>query len=56
MNASTPEAAGDKVEQDLVTAGANGSGYKISVINAQLGVQQYTVSNNGPINIGTNLA
>jgi len=48
VEAATPEAAGDKVEQDLVTAGANGSGYKISVINAQLGVQQYTVSNNGP--------
>ena len=56
VEAATPEAAGDKVEQDLVTAGANGSGYKISVINAQLGVQQYTVSNNGPLNVGTNLA
>ena len=56
IEAATPEAAGKKVEQDLVTAGANGSGYKISVINAQLGVQQYAVSNNGPLNVGTNLA
>jgi len=55
VEAATPEAAGKTVEQDLVTAGANGSGYLIKVVNAQLGVPQYTISNNGPANVGTNI-
>jgi len=53
--ASGPE-AGKAVEKDLITAGANGSGYRIQVVNAQLGADSYTISNNGPLNVGTNLA
>ena len=49
-------AAAKAVEKDLITAGANGSGYKIDVVNAQLGAPSYTISNNGPLNVGTNLA
>jgi hypothetical protein len=48
--------AGKQVEQDLITAGANGSGYRIVVVNAQKGIQVYTISNNGPANVGTNIA
>ena len=49
-------AAGKAVERDLITAGANGSGYRIQVVNAQLGADSYTITNNGPLNVGTNLA
>jgi hypothetical protein len=55
VEAATPEAAGKTVEQDLQLAGANGSGYLIKVVNAQLGVPQYTITNNGAVNVGTNL-
>jgi hypothetical protein len=54
VEADTPQAAGKSVEQDLQLAGANGSGYGISVINSQLGVEQYQISNNGAVNVGTN--
>ena len=56
VEANDGVAAGKKVEQDLITAGANGSGYRIVVVNAQKGIQVYTISNNGPANVGTNIA
>ena len=56
VEATDGVAAGKSVEKDLITAGANGSGYRIVVVNAQKGIQVYTISNNGPTNVGTNLA
>lgn len=50
------ETAAKKVEKDLIAAGANGSGYRIDVVNAQKGIPSYSISNNGPINVGTNIA
>ena len=56
VEAADGKAAAKAVERDLITAGANGSGYRIQVVNAQLGADSYTITNNGPLNVGTNLA
>ena len=52
VEAADGVAAGKAVEKDLITAGANSSGYRIVVVNAQKGIQVYTVSNTGSTNVG----
>jgi hypothetical protein len=52
VEAADGAAAGKAVEKDLITAGANSSGYRIVVVNAQKGIQVYTVSNTGSTNVG----
>jgi len=52
VEAADGVAAGKAVEKDLITAGATSSGYRIVVVNAQKGIQVYTVSNTGSTNVG----
>jgi hypothetical protein len=48
VEAADGKAAAKAVEKDLITAGATSSGYRIQVVNAQLGADSYTITNNGP--------
>jgi len=52
VEAADGAAAGKAVEKDLITAGANSSGYKIVVVNAQKGIQVDTRSSTGSTNVG----
>ena len=48
VEAASGKAAAEAVQRDLITAGANSSGYTIQVVNARLGADSYTITNNGP--------
>jgi predicted DNA binding CopG/RHH family protein len=53
VEAADGKTAAKTVERNLIIAGANSSGYTIQVVNAQLGADSYTITNNGPTNVGT---
>jgi hypothetical protein len=48
VEAADGKTAAKTVERNLIIAGANSSGYTIQVVNAQLGADSYTITNNGP--------
>jgi hypothetical protein len=48
VEAASGKKAAEAVQRDLITAGANSSGYTIQAVNAQLGTESFTITNNGP--------
>jgi len=55
VEAADGKTAAKTVERNLIIAGANSSGYTIQVVNAQLGADSYTITNNGPTTTTANI-